>query len=319
MPVFAVHNLSTDQFEPYLWSIKNVVTKNRVEAPSAVGNAYSINDGDYGTYLEFPVTGDANHAEMTFYFDRPITTESLSFALDRNVALPQKISINANISGKDYVVLAPTQPSFWNIAFPKTTSSVWRVAFDYVQPLRISEMKFDDVPSQFSRGGELRFLAQPGQKYQIYYAADRYVKPVDRESGDLSSDKGILYLDESFSIPNPEYKQVDSDADSVPDVSDNCINVPNFDQKDSDGNGRGDACEDYDRDGILNANDNCPDIPNVSQIDTDNDKIGDVCDTLDNRVTERLPWLPWAGIGVAGVVIIGLFAVALLHKKEDGQ
>jgi Thrombospondin type 3 repeat len=35
----------------------------------------------------------------------------------------------------------------------------------------------------------------------------------------------------------------DTDNDLVPDVLDNCPLVPNFDQKDSNNNGRGDACE----------------------------------------------------------------------------
>src|SRR3990172_5245987 len=49
----------------------------------------------------------------------------------------------------------------------------------------------------------------------------------------------------------------DSDADTVPDVTDNCISTPNLDQRDSDGDNVGDVCDpDVDGDGIPNTSDN---------------------------------------------------------------
>ena len=317
IPVFAVYNLTTKSFEPNFLSTNTVPVSSHIETSGAIrGNPSALNDGDYSTYLEFPLTGNSSKAEVTFKFDRPITSSSLSFALDNYVALPQTVSISADVSGKNYIVLAPVKPSHGNIVFPKTTSALWRVSFDYVQPLRIDEMRFNDTSiGQTTRG--LRFLAQPGQSYQIYFDADRYVASTSKEAGDLFSDKGVIYSKATDPISNPEYFPVDSDSDGVPDLTDNCISVANPDQKDSDGNGLGDACEDYDRDGIVNAKDNCPDVPNVAQTDTDQDGIGDACDTVDNRVTERMPWLPWAGIGLAGGVVLALFVVVLKHKKAE--
>ena len=50
----------------------------------------------------------------------------------------------------------------------------------------------------------------------------------------------------------------------------------------TDGNGIGDACEkdstDFDKDGIADSKDNCEFTSNPDQKDTDNDKIGDACD-----------------------------------------
>src|SRR5687767_11209963 len=60
----------------------------------------------------------------------------------------------------------------------------------------------------------------------------------------------------------------DLDGDGQPDVADNCPDTPNFDQQDSDGDGKGDACEDdlpglttdKDGDGSPDGEDNCLDV-----------------------------------------------------------
>ena len=56
----------------------------------------------------------------------------------------------------------------------------------------------------------------------------------------------------STTDPNPEVIDSDRDLDTVADANDNCPNVPNLDQSDSDNNGVGNACEplaDSDNDG----------------------------------------------------------------------
>ncbi|MEE8169895.1 MAG: thrombospondin type 3 repeat-containing protein, partial [Phycisphaerae bacterium] len=67
------------------------------------------------------------------------------------------------------------------------------------------------------------------------------------------------------------------------DCQDNCPEVANLEQADTDGDGFGDEC------------DNCPDVANPAQADTDGDGIGDIC----------LP--PLAGQPAAG--LCGLFGV----------
>jgi MYXO-CTERM domain-containing protein len=66
--------------------------------------------------------------------------------------------------------------------------------------------------------------------------------------------------------------------DGVLGAEDNCPTVFNPDQIDANGNGIGDACEDYDGDEVKNACDNCPGVGNQDQTDSDGDGIGDACD-----------------------------------------
>ena len=107
----------------------------------------------------------------------------------------------------------------------------------------------------------------------------------------------------------------DDDKDGIINLLDNCPNYPNPDQKDENKNGVGDACEDFDNDRIINDKDNCPDDYNPDQADKDRDKIGDACDPIDDRWTEKYPWLLWGVIGIVIITII-YFCYRLLRKLK---
>jgi subtilisin family serine protease len=73
----------------------------------------------------------------------------------------------------------------------------------------------------------------------------------------------------------------DSDGDDVDDAVDNCPAQPNADQRNSDNDALGDACDpDDDNDGVPDGADNCPVTPNPGQEDDDGVPPGDACETV---------------------------------------
>ncbi len=166
----------------------------------------------------------------------------------------------------------------------------------------------------------VRFLARPYTSYRLYLDPDRPYGQVADGGSDLGRNEGVRTIVASI-VPNPEYmrQQVDTDMDGVPDERDNCMALPNPDQTDLDRNGRGDVCDDFDRDGVMNVKDNCRDVPNRDQRDTDVDGVGDACDDEESRFTEANPWVPWAGVVVAGSVIFALMALEVRRQRTGGN
>jgi hypothetical protein len=90
----------------------------------------------------------------------------------------------------------------------------------------------------------------------------------------------------------------DTDGDGVPDTEDNCWEVINPAQLDSDENCPdpphisdptcGDCCEgaDFDSDGIVDVCDNCPFHSNLDQLDSNENSIGDVCEAYKGDVND---------------------------------
>lgn len=95
--------------------------------------------------------------------------------------------------------------------------------------------------------------------------------------GEAVSDSSIM------SIGNIQVILADTDGDTVSDGCDNCDFASNLDQRDTDADGDGDACDlDDDDDGVSDLSDNCPLVVNPGQADTDVDGIGDACDNCIN-------------------------------------
>ncbi|MEK7538576.1 MAG: thrombospondin type 3 repeat-containing protein [Patescibacteria group bacterium] len=324
---FAVLDVGTNAFQPYLFSenVRQARTPVSVglvgsEANSGLlGGLLRMLDGDTRTFSEFslPENGQGQ-VRLVLTAQKPVALSGMSFFLDQYVALPTSVEVRARVSGKEQIVLARSTMQSTHVVFPKTTATEWIVSFSYGQLLRITEIALDEAGVGMTNARTLRFLAQPDHSYRVYFDADRSVPMRVGEAGNLSSDVGVKRLAPVSAQPNSDYTLADTDKDGVPDMRDNCTSVANPDQVDVDGNGRGDVCDDFDKDGVMNNTDNCPNNPNRYQEDVDGDKIGDVCDGVESRVTEKYAWLPWAGMGFAGLVLIVLFAItARSMMKKD--
>lgn len=104
-----------------------------------------------------------------------------------------------------------------------------------------------------------------------------------------------------FGIDRTLLAESDVDADSISDEDDNCPDLANVGQLDTDADGRGDACDscnectpcplgpDHDEDGdhIPDGCDSCPTVAKANDANQDNDDLGDACDS-DPRMQHRV-------------------------------
>jgi fungalysin metallopeptidase (M36)/thrombospondin type 3 repeat protein len=115
----------------------------------------------------------------------------------------------------------------------------------------------------------------------------------------VPSESGAHFLDVSSVAGSGIYAveiASDVDADFRPDAADNCPGASNSSQRDTDGDGAGDACDrfpqdaenDADGDGRGANEDNCPSVSNPDQADWNANRIGDSCDAASGVTLDRL-------------------------------
>jgi hypothetical protein len=313
-PIFGVLEHDTGSLLPSYFREEYVTTPLPVTA-LVDGDAYrgrSLVDRDVETSVTFFLPeedGAQGITRITLSTVEPITGNSIRFVLAPHVSLPTSITVSAELpDGMTRTVVARTPMRDTGVVFPEMQARTWHVDLTYAQPLRIAEVHIPQLSAERSVERGLRFLAQPGYRYAVYYDPDTPVRLSTREAGNLRTPETVVVLPTYEPIKNALFTLSDRDSDGIPDIHDNCVDVYNPDQLDTNSSGKGDACEDWDGDGIPNHRDNCPNVPNRDQRDTDEDGIGDACDDEDSRFTEQHPWMPWAGMGIALVVLIAMFA-----------
>lgn len=277
-----------------------------------------LTDATAKTTVDLPVRSikpdalELNESTISVTFPEPQALAGVKLQFDAYSARPEMITISAD----DQVLVQARKYSSDTIAFPFTHVQQITITLQHSQPLRLSELSAVTDGVYDLQKATYRFLAQPAHNYYVYLDGSEQAKEQVSvpEAGQLFSSKTAIVLDTLQFEINPEYVQADTDHDGIGDDVDNCRREANLDQLDANANAIGDACEDFDFDSVVNARDNCPYAANQAQQDTDGDKKGDACDSEESRLTEQYPWLPWAALGVTGVVIASLF-VALLKTR----
>ena len=306
-------------------------------------NIQNVMDGAYDTFVDFPfeenmivdeqiITSDENgkivagermenvslhnRVVIDIEAERSFVSDTLSLAMEDYVAAPTHIRIaSVDENGTEHVIVPEmffTQPI---INYPKTTARHYRVSIAYARPLRINEVMFVErqAPQEIQRS--VRFVAQPGHAYEIYYNAIDPIQLPDQEMPNFHESISVPVIQPMQAGENILYKGADADKDGIIDRYDNCLSIANADQADKNDNTIGDECEDFDHDGVINALDNCVDVVNHAQTDADHDGMGDACDDTENRFMEKYPWIPYIALVAVFFVITGLIVKTL--KKND--
>jgi len=182
----------------------------------------------------------------------------------------------------------------------------------------------------------------------------------DQEETGLGTDPlkpdsdGDGHGDAEDAFPLDAAEWADADGDGIGDRADNCPAVVNPAQRDTDGDGQGNACDmdddgdgvadaadafpldpdesvdsdgdgignqadaDDDGDGVADDSDNCPLVANADQADADGDGVGDVCDTAGSSTSPSRS-LSGAGAPAPGWLLLlsSLLTLRILRRRRS--
>ncbi len=242
---------------------------------------------------------------VSLFFAEPFEVSQIILHPMKNSFLPDAVSVRAVSGNRNDLILPEISLTSPMVKFPPVKVEELHLKFRHSKPLILRKLEIVPENPVKEKKFFVRFLARPETDYQVFFNADREVSLPETEKPSLWGDINVLYHPNNVKIkPNPAYVPADKDSDGVPDREDNCVSVSNPEQTDVNGNGKGDACEDFDYDGVVNALDNCPNIPNRAQKDIDLDGRGDVCDDTDSRWAQTQRYLPAVALLVTSSVIV---------------
>lgn len=284
-----------------------VILPTRVEGCiSKCVDAQTLADSDMNTTFDFPLeTSGTQKGVIKIMYAKPLATDKIVFQTTSDSYMPS--SFRLMIDGKR--ILNTIQGSV--VTFPMMNAQNVEIEFEYTQPIRFREVGVGTVTEE-KVNNMIRFVYQPGTQYLLYGGVsigrehvptppiNLFAKTNEAELVLQASQKNILFKEQESQMNK------DTDTDGLVNIIDNCPMQPNQDQKDGNGNGIGDVCDDYDYDGVATYVDNCPFVSNDTQVDTDRDTIGDACDQEESRFTEKHGWVPWVAFGVVFIAIIGM-------------
>lgn len=285
-------------------------------------NEYAIdvvesNDNNVNTYIELDTLEtkelifELEKSAKSWNFDFEIDYESKNYNLDIYISKDNddfsKVSKN-NIDDFDfkYIKLKAECKNLWcirekikiyelNIKENKKSiliKSFFNEDIKIYSNYKCSQKEFDDTPKPYDNFS----IDNSINTINIDLTQNKNFNP--QKEIDNDNDWILNEKDNCLNIYNPKQKDSNSDWkwDACSDNDwdwiiwnvDNCVNVYNPDQTDSDNDWVWDACEeDQDKDWIYDKIDNCPLIKNSEQIDSDNDWIWDICDNCPNQYNKE--------------------------------
>ena len=184
-----------------------------------------------------------------------------------------------------------------------TCASSFEVRLDgqIIGALTVSHTDYRDVSFTFTTtpgSHTLELVSRPGTSSDTTTFIDHIrLTAVDIDADDDGINDAV---DNCPNLPNAGQANTDDDTegdacdtdddnDDIEDSADNCQFVANSDQTDTDGDGHGNACDtDDDNDGVLDTDDNCALVPNPNQMDTDGEGRGDLCDPTPGNVPGKV-------------------------------
>jgi hypothetical protein len=152
----------------------------------------------------------------------------------------------------------------------------------YAQINRYNQGNWD---SSSSSGGPIHSPASIEVTFTHPDTGDSFSKIAKFTSQGLDLDgDGVLDLEDVF--PADPDETLDSDGDGIGNNRDNCVDVVNYGQVNTDSDETGDKCDnDDDNDGVLDASDLFP-LDSSESADTDSDGVGDNSDVFPNDSSE---------------------------------
>lgn len=288
--------------------VKKSIPPEQVEACTNVcASAPALADNNESTTFDFPLLSSGiQKGKIKIVYAKPLMTDSIMFRVTGDSYMPTAFTLMIN--GKR--ILNTTEGG--SARFPRMIAQSIEVEFDYNQPIRFTEV---GVGSNDEVSNVVRFVYQPETKYSLYLDSPLGGENIPHPAVNLFSSDKVTELTLGNIYKNSTYKEKDTDGDGIPDSGDNCPRQINIDQKDGNGNGIGDVCDDYDYDGVSTYIDNCPTIANPDQKDTDQDGIGDTCDKEESRITEKYAWMPWVVFMLVFLAVGGMGYEVMKNKK----